>query len=108
MHRRIAAGVVAGVFLIGSAGTALVLPRMVNAADPTAPPSATTTAPTTGPATGRDDAGAPADHAGRCGPGGLDADDLTAAATTLGMAQGRGIAGGLPVRQARHQAVATR
>lgn len=87
MHRRIAAGVVAGVFLIGSAGTALLLPRLVDAADPTASPSATSTSPATAPAAGQDDPGTPADHAGRCGPGGLDADDLTAAATTLGMTE---------------------
>ena len=90
MHRQLATRVAAGAFLIGSVGAALVLPNIVAAADPSASRSATgSTAPATVPGTTgtTDPAG---DHGGRGrhgGPGGLDADDLTAAAKALGMTE---------------------
>ena len=89
MHKQLATRVAAGAFLIGSVGAALVLPNIVAAADPSAAPSATTsTAPATTPGTtGTTDPAC--DHGGRAGhgPGGLDADDLTAAAKALGMTE---------------------
>ena len=98
MHKRIAAGVVAGAFLIGSAGAALVLPGLAEAADPTASPAAaspspsptptsTTTTPTAPDCSGTGIAGDQLGRGGHGGPGGLDADDLTAAATALGMTE---------------------
>ena len=50
MRKNIAAGIVASALLIGSAGAAMVLPTLVNAADPTASPTATAGTTTT-PAT---------------------------------------------------------
>ncbi len=90
MHKRIAAGVVAGALLIGGAGVALTLPGQAAAADPTAAASAAATMAPTGISGTRGTTGIPGDHAGRrChgGPGGLDADDLTAAAKAVGMTE---------------------
>lgn len=100
VQKRIVAGVVAGALLIGGAGVALTLPGQAAAADPTASPSAAataapvaTTAPTatsgtTGtPCAPGDHAGGPGGKGGDRGPGGLDADDLTAAAKALGMTE---------------------
>jgi hypothetical protein len=58
LRSTIVAGVVAGAFLLGSVGAALVIPSIVAAADPTAAPSVATT-PTTGttPSTGADPGG---------------------------------------------------
>jgi hypothetical protein len=88
LQKNIAAGVVAGALVIGGVGTALILPRMAEAADPTPSPAAsssTTTVPVApGGSTGTGIAG---DHRGHGGPGGLDADDLTAAAKALGMTE---------------------
>jgi hypothetical protein len=98
VKKQITAGIMAGAFLLGTAGAALVVPGIAEAADPTPSPTATTTttptapsgvtgtAPTTGttPTTGTAPAG---DRAGHGGPGGLDADDLTAAAGALGMTE---------------------
>ena len=99
MKNQITAGIMAGAFLLGTAGAALVVPGIVAAADPTPSPSAaTTTSPTgssgatgtapttrTTPATGAAPDGT--HPSGHCGPGGLDADDLTAAAGALGMTE---------------------
>ncbi len=78
MRKNIAAGIVASAFLIGTAGATLVLPNLAAAADPTAAP--TVTAGTTSP-------GVNANLGNHCGPGGFDADDLTAAAKALGMTE---------------------
>jgi hypothetical protein len=105
VQKHIATGIIAGAFLVGSAGAVLALPGLAAAADPTptpstAAPSATTgtdvtttpstpsgtTGTTTAPADGFT-TGTPGDPRGRCGPGGLDADDLTAAAGALGMTE---------------------
>ena len=107
MQKHIATGIIAGAFLVGSAGAVLALPGLAAAADPTPTPSATMAAPsatagtdatttpstpsgttgtTTAPADGTT-AGTPGDHRGHGGPGGLDADDLTAAAGALGMTE---------------------
>ena len=89
MKKQLAAGVVAGAFLIGTAGAALVIPKVADAADPTATPSATSqTGGTTSGATGGQVDPGKGDMGGRHGgPGGLDADDLTAAAKALGMTE---------------------
>jgi hypothetical protein len=89
LQKQIATRVAAGVFLIGSVGAALVLPNIVAAADPSASPSATSSTPATTPGTTgtTDPAGDHAGRGGHGGPGGLDADDLTAAAKALGMTE---------------------
>jgi hypothetical protein len=94
LQKRLVGGVVAGALLLGSAGAALALPNLVAAADPTASPSATSAAgpsATSGPAATPGSTGAPCggggDRMGHGGPGGLDADDLTAAARVLGMTE---------------------
>ena len=104
MQKHLATGIIAGAFLIGSAGAVLALPGLAAAADPTPTPAATTSAPsatagtgatttpstpsgtTTTPADGSTP-GTPGDRGGHRGPGGLDADDLTAAAGALGMTE---------------------
>lgn len=87
MKKQLAAGVVAGAFLIGTAGAALVLPKAADAANPTAAPSATqsTTGGTTGTQLDPGQGGRGGMGGMHGGPGGLDADDLTAAAKALGM-----------------------
>jgi hypothetical protein len=94
VQKHITAGVVVGAFLIGTVGAALALPRAAVAADPTPSPAATSAAPTTSAATaapvapgGSNGTDATVDHRGHGGPGGLDADDLTAAAGALGMTE---------------------
>ena len=94
------AGVVAGALLIGGAGAALALPGLAAAADPTPAPAATAVAPSTAtgtdarppstppaPRPGGGSTPAAGDRRGHGGPGGLDADDLTAAAKALGMTE---------------------
>jgi hypothetical protein len=75
LQKRIFVGIVAGALLVGGVGVALSLPGSTYAADPTASPAASTNT------NGRTAAG---NHGG---PGGLDADDLTAAAGALGMTE---------------------
>ena len=97
MNKRIAAGVAAGALLIGGAGTALMIPALVAAADPTAStaPSSTTPSATSQPGTTTPDtttpgqSGTPGDCAGGMhgGPGGMGADDVTSAAKALGMTE---------------------
>ena len=89
MKKQLAAGVVAGAFLIGTAGAALVLPKTADAANPTATPSATqsTTGGTTGTQLDPGQGGRGGMGGMHGGPGGLDADDLTAAAKALGMTE---------------------
>ena len=99
MQKHLATGIIAGAFLIGTAGAALVLPGIADAADPSPSPAATSGIrrrpapgrhddghpPATGPA--RRPPARPAAGGGHGGPGGLDADDLTAAAGALGMTE---------------------
>lgn len=97
LRTSIVAGAAAGAFLISAAGTAMLLPRGADAADPTpapaatapANPSTTTAPPAAAPnATGSPAAGQPGwdGNGGRGGHhGGMDADDVTAAAKVLGM-----------------------
>jgi hypothetical protein len=98
MHRRIAAGIAAGAFLIGSAGAAFLIPNLVAAADPTASPAAaSTTAPTSTSSSGSTSTATTAPNANpgtstNCpgmpgGPGGMGSDDIAAAANALGMTE---------------------
>ena len=96
MNKRIAAGVAAGALLIGGAGTALMIPALVAAADPTASSAPSTTTPsatsqpgsTTPDTTTPGQAGTPGDCAGGMhgGPG-MGADDITAAAKAIGVTE---------------------
>ena len=89
MHKRISAGIAAGALVLGAGGVAIMIPSLVAAADPTSSPSATqsttsaqsTTAPSTSGST------TTANCDGPMGGGPMGSDDITAAATALGMTE---------------------
>jgi hypothetical protein len=83
LRNSILAGAAAGAFLIGAAGTTLIAPSAVDAADPTATPTAATTTPAATPAT---DDTSPGFSGREHGPG-LDTDDLAAASKALGITE---------------------
>lgn len=93
MKQYLARAFVAAALVAGAAGGTLLLPNLVAAASPSASPAASPTTTTSGsgstPSTSGSSTTTVADCAngGPHGPGGIDSDDLTAAAQALGMTE---------------------
>jgi hypothetical protein len=79
LKQQLAKGAVAGAVILGAAGAAFVLPKVTQAADPSAQPSSGATTPSAG---GTAPSATDARH-----PRGFGADDVTAAAKALGMTE---------------------
>lgn len=91
MNHRIAASVAAGALVLGAAGASFLIPSLVAAADPTASPSATSSTGTSssGSSTTQASPSTSTNTMASCAgmPGGMAADDITAAANALGMTE---------------------
>src|SRR4051794_41158175 len=89
---RVSTAIATGALVLGAAGASFLIPSLVAAADPTASPSATTAPATAVPSTGSDSTTTQGSTTtGACdgpnGGAGMGADDITAAASALGMSE---------------------